>query len=190
MTSAETVYQDGQPVQKALVRAREDGEQINVYADAAALASSDAGDSQFEVYVRSLKSLFRKVTGSTEEHDGSEVIHDNEGHVWIRWPRTRWEPVAVVGNEADIDLSLNDHFEITVDDDCEIQLPSGGWTGMPFLLRIVMSGNDHAVTFAEGWEGDTPVILDQSGQQTILACCVIDTSPSVTAITNLVKHIP
>jgi len=112
------------------------------------------------------------------------------GNVWIRWPRTRWEPVAVEVNEAAIDLALNDHFEITVDDDCEIQEPVGGWPGQPFLLRIVMDGAGHTVTFAAEWAGIAPVVLDGDNDQTILACMVVETSPTTVALANLVQHIP
>ena len=180
---------DAQDVAKAGFRTAWDDGLINIYSNPAALLATDAS-TQTEIYVRSLKSLFRRITGSTEVADSTEVLNDAAGNVWIRWPRTRWEPVAVEVNEAAIDLALNDHFEITVDADCEIQEPVGGWTGLPFLLRIVMDGGGHTVTFASEWTGVAPVILDGDGDVTILACMVDQTSPTTVAIANLVQHIP
>ena len=180
---------DANDVEMPAFRSAWDDGLINVYANPAALLAKDAS-SQTEIYVRSLKSLFRRITGSTEVTDDSEVLNDAGGNVWIRWPRTRWEPVAVEVNEAAIDLSLNDHFEITIDDDCEIQIPTGGWPGMPFLLRIVIDGDGHAITFAAEWLGFAPVVLDGDNDETILACMIIDTSATTSAIANLVSHIP
>lgn len=185
---AQTVV-DAQDVEMPGFRAAWDDGLINVYANPAALLAVDAS-TQTEIYIRSLKSLFRRVSGSTEVADATEVLPDAAGNVWIRWPRTRWEPVAVEVNEAAIDLSLNDHFEITVDDDCEIQEPVGGWPGMPFLLRIVIDGEGHAITFASEWAGVEPVVLDGDNDQTILACVVVQTLPTTIAVANLVSHLP
>ena len=185
---AETVI-DAHDVEMPAFRAAWDDGLINVYADPAALLLRDAS-TQTEVYIRSLKSLFRRVSGSTEPTDAKEVLLDGAGNVWIRWPRTRWEPVAVVSNQATIDLALNDHFEITVDDDCEIQVPINGWPGMPFLLRLIMDGGSHAVTFASEWLGVEPVILDGDNDETILACMIVDSSVTTSAVANLVSHIP
>ena len=185
---AQTVI-DAQDVEMPAFRALVDDGLRNTYANPAALLAVDAS-TQTEIHVRSLKSDFRRISGSTETVDNIEILADAAGNVWIRWPRTRWEPVAVDGNEAAIDLALNDHFEITVDDDCEIQEPVGGWPGMPFLLRIVMDGEGHTVTFAAEWSGIAPVVLDGDNDQTILACVVVETSPTTVAIANLVSHIP
>lgn len=185
---AQTVV-DATDVEMPAFRSAWDDGLINIYSSADALRAVDAS-TQTECYVRSLKSLFRRISGSTEVDDGKEVIADAAGNVWIRWPRTRWEPVAVVSNQAAIDLSLNDHFEITIDDDCEIQVPIGGWPGMPFLLRLVMDGGSHAVTFASEWLGVEPVILDGDNDETILACMIVDSSVTTSAVANLVSHIP
>lgn len=188
-TLIQSAVVDAQDVAMAPFRSAWDDGLINVYSNPAALLAVDAS-TQTEVYVRSLKSLFRRISGSTEVVDNSEVLADAAGNVWIRWPRTRWEPVAVDVNEAAIDLSLNDHFEITVDDDCEIQAPIGGWPGMPFLLRITIDGNGHTITFAAEWLGIAPVILDGDNDETILACMIVDTSVTTSVIANLVQHIP
>lgn len=185
---AETVV-DAQDVEMPAFRSAWDDGLINVYSNAAALKAVDAS-TQTECYIRSLKSLFRRVAGSVEAEDLKEVIADGAGNVWIRWPRTRWEPVAVSSGQAVIDLSKNDHFEITVDESCEIQAPICGWPGQPFLLRLVMDGEGHAVTFAAEWLGVEPIILDDDGDETVLACMVLDSAVTTTAIANLVSHIP
>lgn len=117
--------------------------------------------------------------GDALRHDGSE---------WINHDASGWTAVAVVSNEATIDIDDGDKFLITVDDDCELQVPENAVAGAPFAVRVVMSGS-HAFTFATGWLGEAPQVLSATGDETVLTGIVLDTGPT-TAIINLVKLIP
>lgn len=112
----------------------------------------------------------------------------NDGSGWVNHDASGWAAVSVVTNEATIDIDDGDKFLITVDDDCELQLPANAVAGAPFAVRVVMSGS-HAFSFATGWQGEAPEVLTGNGDETVLAGVVLDTGPT-TAIINLVKSIP
>jgi hypothetical protein len=99
-----------------------------------------------------------------------------------------WHDVAVVSNEASLDLAVHDKFLITVDDDCEVQVPVNGYDGQPFAVRIHMDGT-HAVTFHADFVGEDPDILVTAGDHNVLSGIILETDP-LTAVINAVKVIP
>lgn len=127
--------------------------------------------------------------GISAPGDGDLLAYDGDLLSWVNVPLGTWIPVSIVGGEATIDLADGDRFIIVVNGDCELQVPDNPRT-KPFAIRIVYSGSGHAFTFAEGWLGQTPAVLTADGDETILSGIVLDTSPAVTALLNLVKAIP
>ena len=117
---------------------------------------------------------------------GDILRHDGAG--WINDTPSGWSPLAVVAGEATPDFDDGGRFLLTVDEDCALQLPANPVAGAPFVLRVVMSGS-HEFTFASGWLGALPAVLEGDGDETILSGLVLDTAPT-TAVVNLVKTIP
>lgn len=127
-------------------------------------------------------------TAIVDPEHGDILRYDSGASKWINKSLKGWHEVAVVGNEATIDIDDGDKFAIIVDDDCEIQVPANAVAGAPFAIRVLMDGN-HAVTFGTGWLGTTPSVLQASGDETVLSGIVLEESPT-TAVVNAVKSIP
>lgn len=116
-----------------------------------------------------------------------DVLRKSAGD-WVNHNASGWHAVGVTAGEATIDINDGDKFLITVDDDCELQVPANAVDGAPFAIRVVMDGA-HSFTYAAGWHGENPPVLSGNGDETVLSGIVLDTGPT-TAIINIVKAIP
>ena len=123
-TSIEGVLGAGN-VSKADMKAHEDGTQIAVYADAAALRLVNATP-QPAAFISALRTLWRRdPTDTTSADDGVSVIVDGNGN---RWKVIAFTGVPASANGAAIDFAILEE-EVTVSGattDTTIQIPDRG----------------------------------------------------------------
>lgn len=125
----------------------------------------------------------------TSPQHGDLLRYDDADGKWKNYALHGWNAVSIAAGIATPDItSGHDKFQITVDQDVEIQVPTNGSAGDPFAIRIIMSGT-HAITWAAGYRGSVPVVSNDDGDETILSGAILDTTPSLTAFVNTAKVI-
>lgn len=191
-------WPDGVAVPKAGLKTTFKSRMIQSADNADEIRSMDA-DGQVFFYLKDVSIVYELIPGDTTSADSGgttpAILVSNDNYRYQRLGQlitfsAEWTAVSVSGGQATIDLDVSDKFLLTVDADCELQLPDNPQPGRTFVIRVVYSGTGHAFTHASGWQGDTPVPLDTDGDETWLAGMVGDISPSTTAIINVAKQIP